>query len=467
MLQIHIASAQTPRLRPKTNADGLDTTMVNLRGQTVTTIIINHTADTLKLNATISHYLPVGEQSVAVVVAPGERKAFNLTFYYPDFIRLDAFPFSIYNAPGKTVECSIENTKTGSVIFTGDLKDENAYYQAYHKAERSNQWYYQAGTNLRNFNNFPHLADSITHINLNFLLAYQGALSQHFKQQEQQRLNYNNAFLKYHVLFDRSAKAAQPVAVNQAYYDFEKTTSLAGKNVMLSTEYLWYAVFYLRRQALLKNPDETQLTANMLREAESAYPNQELGDVLKMRLLYDVYRHSAGQYRGYLTTTRFVNPVNRLITDSVATARLGFPKVGKPAPKFKLLSSTGDSVSLQDFAGRPVILNFWAPWCAPCVEEFPAENRLAEKYSRPGGLVVINVCVDATLPGWQHLSAAHGLKMINLYADAATSAKLKQQYDLSALPKSVAIGKNLTVTNNYLKRASQLTDEDVRQLMSW
>lgn len=450
---------------PQSKVHYLDKTMISLQGKPATTIIINHTPDTVKLTATVDHYLPKGTQSADVVVVPGGQQAFDLKFYYPDFIRMTSFPFIIYNAPGKTVECIIEGTSPRSVTFNRDLKDENTYYQAYRKAERDNQIYYRIGANLQKFDAFPHLADSINHINLNFLSAYQGTLPQGFKQREQQRLNYNNAFLKYHVPFDKAFKTGNATQVNPSYYDFEKAVPLAGNNLILSTEYLWYATFNLRRQARLKNPDEDQLIPNMLREAALAYPDDELGDVLKMRLLYDIYASSASDYQTNFKTTTFVNPVNRLITDSVATARFQLPKLGKPAPAFSLVNTQGDTVTLKSFAGRPIIINFWAPWCLPCIKEFPAENRLAEKYSQPGGLVVINICVDATPADWRRLSATHHLNMVNLFADASAYTKLKKRYNLSALPKSIAIGKNQTVTHNHLKRASQLSDAKIEELM--
>jgi len=62
--------------------------------------------------------------------------------------------------------------------------------------------------------------------------------------------------------------------------------------------------------------------------------------------------------------------------------------VGRPAPAFQLQSLAGGAVSLADYKGRPVIVNFWATWCEPCKQEMPALQ--AEADATPD-LVVLGV----------------------------------------------------------------------------
>ena len=68
-------------------------------------------------------------------------------------------------------------------------------------------------------------------------------------------------------------------------------------------------------------------------------------------------------------------------------------EVGDQAPEFRLTADDGSGVSLADFRGKFVLLNFWATWCPPCIEEIPSLNLIHERLSDQG-LVVLGVSVD-------------------------------------------------------------------------
>ncbi|MFC6590983.1 TlpA family protein disulfide reductase [Deinococcus lacus] len=72
------------------------------------------------------------------------------------------------------------------------------------------------------------------------------------------------------------------------------------------------------------------------------------------------------------------------------TATTGSPLLGQPAPAFSLTSLDGTPVSLESLRGRPVVVNFWASWCAPCRAEAPLLRELAGRQSE-GGLAVVGI----------------------------------------------------------------------------
>jgi peroxiredoxin len=65
----------------------------------------------------------------------------------------------------------------------------------------------------------------------------------------------------------------------------------------------------------------------------------------------------------------------------------------KPAPEFSLPDINGKKISLSDFKGKVILLNFWATWCGPCTAEMPSLNRLYAAFKNDG-FVVLAVSID-------------------------------------------------------------------------
>lgn len=77
---------------------------------------------------------------------------------------------------------------------------------------------------------------------------------------------------------------------------------------------------------------------------------------------------------------------------SFSGAAVQSPQVGNPAPDFSLETVDGAQVSLSDLRGTPVLINFWATWCGPCVVEMPNIQEYYERY--PGRFEVLAVNAD-------------------------------------------------------------------------
>ena len=68
-------------------------------------------------------------------------------------------------------------------------------------------------------------------------------------------------------------------------------------------------------------------------------------------------------------------------------------EVGDTGPNFSLTTDTGKKITRDNFGGKILVLNFWASWCQPCVEEIPSLNEL-QKQLGSSGLVVLGISVD-------------------------------------------------------------------------
>lgn len=86
----------------------------------------------------------------------------------------------------------------------------------------------------------------------------------------------------------------------------------------------------------------------------------------------------------------------------------GPPQVGSPAPDFTLPALRGESLRLRDYRGQVVVLNFWATWCPPCVEEMPSLQSFADEMIGMG-VAVISVSVDADLNALEQFATQYKL----------------------------------------------------------
>ena len=71
-----------------------------------------------------------------------------------------------------------------------------------------------------------------------------------------------------------------------------------------------------------------------------------------------------------------------------------YSQAGKAAPEFELELLEGSRVSLSDFTGHPVLINYWATWCPPCREELPLIQERLDRYSPDLVVLTINAGED-------------------------------------------------------------------------
>ncbi len=91
--------------------------------------------------------------------------------------------------------------------------------------------------------------------------------------------------------------------------------------------------------------------------------------------------------RGQATRPEALTPPS-----SISTAAKAYPP-GTPAPALRLQGLDGRPVDLAALRGRPVVVNFWATWCEPCVREFPLLGEAAAAH-RPDRLAVVGVLTN-------------------------------------------------------------------------
>jgi thiol-disulfide isomerase/thioredoxin len=122
-------------------------------------------------------------------------------------------------------------------------------------------------------------------------------------------------------------------------------------------------------------------------------------------------------------------------TDDMAPRMLG-----KVAPAFTLVTLDGKKVSLSDYKGHPVLVNFWATWCAPCKIEMPWFEEFNRQYAAQGFVILgLTDDVDAGKEAIAKVAKKTGVT----YPILLTDGKVQKAYGgLDYLPVSFYVDKN-------------------------
>jgi thiol-disulfide isomerase/thioredoxin len=106
---------------------------------------------------------------------------------------------------------------------------------------------------------------------------------------------------------------------------------------------------------------------------------------------------------------------------------------GDTAPDFSITSDSGRTVSLPNFEGKLLILNFWASWCGPCVEETPSLSEFAQEYAGKG-VVVLGVSVDKDPQAYQRFLQKYKPGFLT-----ARDSKIHEDYGTFMYPETYII----------------------------
>ena len=129
--------------------------------------------------------------------------------------------------------------------------------------------------------------------------------------------------------------------------------------------------------------------------------------------------------------SHFVALRDLLLPSGVETVRTQRPA----APDFTLSDAAGRPVSLASFRGKVVLLNFWATWCRPCLEETPWFVEFQEKY-RDRNFVVLGVSADEE--GWSKVRPFVDGHYVN-YLVVLGNEDVMQRYGVKSLPETLLI----------------------------
>jgi cytochrome c biogenesis protein CcmG, thiol:disulfide interchange protein DsbE len=136
------------------------------------------------------------------------------------------------------------------------------------------------------------------------------------------------------------------------------------------------------------------------------------------------------------------------------------PRIGSQAPDFSVQDSQ-KQVTLSQFRGQVVVLNFWATWCAPCVEEVPSLVEM-QRRMKSKGVTVIAVSVDVDENAYKEFIKDHN---VNLLTVRDPSQKSNQLYGTFKFPETYVIDRQGIMRRKFIG-AVDWTDPEITEFLS-
>ncbi len=127
------------------------------------------------------------------------------------------------------------------------------------------------------------------------------------------------------------------------------------------------------------------------------------------------------------------------------------PLVGKPAPEFALALFDGRAIRLSQFRGRPVVVNFWASWCKPCIYEAPLLEGTWRRY-RGRGFVLVGVNVQDTDPDARAFMERFGFTFLN---GPDRTGAVGIDYGVYGLPETFFVRRDGTIAHKHIGQISE------------
>lgn len=129
------------------------------------------------------------------------------------------------------------------------------------------------------------------------------------------------------------------------------------------------------------------------------------------------------------------------------------PAATEPAPGFTLKDMAGNTVSLSDFKGKVVYIDFWASWCGPCRKENPNVVAQYKKY-KDKGFDILGVSLDRDHGAWKRAIEQDGLPWHHISDLKGWQSQHAQLYSINSIPQTVLVDKEGKIIARNLRGES-------------
>jgi thiol-disulfide isomerase/thioredoxin len=120
-----------------------------------------------------------------------------------------------------------------------------------------------------------------------------------------------------------------------------------------------------------------------------------------------------------------------------------------------LNDTNGKKVSLKDFKGKFIVIDFWASWCSPCLAEIEPMKKLEQDMAKNDKVVFVSISFDDNEDLWKDYVQDQGMHGVQLYAQESDKDKIKRMFHFNSLPYFVWINGDGKIVSKDAARPSE------------
>lgn len=136
---------------------------------------------------------------------------------------------------------------------------------------------------------------------------------------------------------------------------------------------------------------------------------------------------------------------------------------GQPFLAVKGIDLAGKKIGIDEFYGKPIVLDFWATWCGPCKYQFPYLHELETAYSDRFNFVSVGVwCKEDE---WKKMATEQGFKL-NIFLDKEEADKLKAPYLLTSIPRYMLLDAKGNLINVNASRPTTGLEDQLKEVLA-
>jgi peroxiredoxin len=423
--------------------------------------------DQLKLNNETESFQPE-TQNGYFVFSPDLKK--------PGYFSLEIAnkSYDLYLAPGYNLFISSAISNSGTKEhFSGEGALLNNYIlnDSYLSEDIQNKTNFDSIYSLAP-SDFTYCIDSLYNIrvmSLEDFIKKNGIKDRGFTSTERKRIFYSSAIEKNQYFRDHMFLTNEVPVLSPAYDGYIEKADFNDSTLMHLQEYKKFLDTYFERVGLqdynsFQNKGKgTHFTEYSYARAKRMVHEKKIKNYVLYKIIDSYVNDTPIDYPGDLISDFDRDCTNSYYKELINKSYASIEKLkkGMPAPEFTFPDKTGKKVALSDFRGKLVYIDVWNSNCSPCFKEFPAMEKLINKYNGTE-IVFIGISYDSDETLWKTTMKVRKLKGVQLFADG-WNTQFGKDYLVWSNPRFILIDKNGNFISARAPKPSENADTLIKQ----